>query len=115
MSSRIDLSGSADVEDGGMQEIRSTREVGPAPKYHADRPSARTPAEREAHFEHWWETRGAPYAEAVREAGAEPWTDSMDERRALWARRYQRPAPPAGLMTDPRPLHAENYTMETAA
>lgn len=84
-----------EIEDGGVQDIKSGPDVRTAKGYHADRASARSLEERAAHFEHWWETRGAPYAEAVREAGDEPWTDSLAERRALWMRRYQRPAPPA--------------------
>ncbi|UJL26839.1 hypothetical protein HZU38_17940 [Mycolicibacterium vanbaalenii] len=115
MSIRVDLSGSADVEDGGVQSVESTREVRPDPGYHRDRPSARTEEERLEHFEHWYAKRGAPYAAAVREAGAEPWTDSMDERRELWMRRYTRPAPPANLRTMPGipRSHAPEITQTT--
>ena len=74
-----------------------TREVRPDPKYHTDRPSARTAEERRKHFEHWLAKYGEPYAQAVRDAGDEPWTDDVDERWQLWQRRYRRPEPPANL------------------
>lgn len=48
-------------------------------------------------FDSWFDRYGRPYADAVREAGGEAWTDSEQERRALWERRYTRPDPPAGL------------------
>lgn len=55
-------------------------------------------------FEIWWETYGQPYEAAVIEAGGTPWTADMDERRALWGRRYERPAPPADLTNDLRQI-----------
>ncbi|RRR41154.1 hypothetical protein EHH44_19260 [Mycolicibacter terrae] len=80
-------------------------------------------------FKDWWERSGQHYERAVIEAaaGGTPWpldpekraanakllglpedTDPMGLRRALWERRYSRPAPPAGL--NPAPT-----TKETAA
>lgn len=50
-------------------------------------------------FESWWETQGKPYEEAVLANGGTPWTTNLDDRKALWERRYTRPAPPAGLST----------------
>lgn len=46
-------------------------------------------------FESWWETSGQPYEAAVLERGGTPWTDSIEDRRDLWNRRYTRPHPPA--------------------
>jgi hypothetical protein len=69
-----------------MSDQTTTAE--PDPKFYLDRPSARTSAERLAHFDQWWEKHGEPYQAAVIEAGAEPWTKSVDERRELWMRRY---------------------------
>lgn len=63
-------------------------------RFYADRASARTPEDRLAHFEQWWITNGQKYEAAVIADGSEPWTDSMDERLAVWMRRYERPAPP---------------------
>lgn len=62
-------------------------------------------------FDEWWEHYGAPYEAAVLEAGSVPWPldeaklsalgldgmEPMQARRALWDRRYQRPAPLAVL------------------
>jgi hypothetical protein len=50
--------------------------------------------DREAAFDQWWATYGWPYEAAVIERGGTPWTTCMDERRALWNRRYQRPEAP---------------------
>ncbi|WP_322859549.1 hypothetical protein U8D42_17255 [Mycobacterium europaeum] len=51
-------------------------------------------------FEAWWENYGQPYEAAVIEQGGTPWTASIEERQKLWARRYERPAPPIGLTND---------------
>jgi hypothetical protein len=48
-------------------------------------------------FDDWWETFGQPYEAAVIERGGTPWTTDTAERRELWGRRHQRPAPPADL------------------
>jgi hypothetical protein len=72
----------------------------PAPSattYHTDRPSARTAAEREEHWQHWWLKFGQPYQTAVIDGGGQPWTADIDERKALFMRRYTRPAAPGGL------------------
>ena len=52
-----------------------------------------TPKQNEA-FESWWEQYGQHYEAAVIEGGGTPWTTDMEERRALWARRYERPTAP---------------------
>jgi hypothetical protein len=44
-------------------------------------------------FEEWWQKSGQPYEAAVIEAGGTPWTTDMDERRALWQRRYKTHTP----------------------
>lgn len=44
---------------------------------------------QEKDFQFWWDKYGRHYEAAVIEAGDEPWTTDMDERRALWARRYK--------------------------
>lgn len=49
-----------------------------------------TAEEKEARFLAWWEKYGKPYEAAVLEAGGTPWTTDMNERKALWMRRYQR-------------------------
>ncbi|MFZ3294217.1 MAG: hypothetical protein WA622_27080 [Mycobacterium sp.] len=69
----------------------------PAATYHLDRPSHRTPAERLEHFEHWWDKHGEPYHAAVIANGDTPWTADLDERRELFMRRYDRPAPRSDL------------------
>ena len=69
----------------------------PAPSYHTDRPSDRTPEEREAHYRHWLATRGDAYVAAVVERGGTPWFTSDEERHALWMKRYTRPTPPEFL------------------
>jgi hypothetical protein len=46
-------------------------------------------------FETWWERSGQPYEAAVVERGGTPWTTDLEERRALWHRRYRQPKPPA--------------------
>lgn len=71
-----------------------TTESAPAPAYHRDRPSARTPEERQAHFEHWLSGM-KPYDAAVIANGGTPPSD--DERRELFMRRYQKPAAPKYL------------------
>ncbi|PQE02564.1 hypothetical protein CYL16_03310 [Mycobacterium sp. EPG1] len=60
-------------------------------------------------FDQWWDESGQHWAAAVVENGGTLWTDSMDERRELFDRRYIRPAPPAGMFRDPRPTRTENY------
>jgi hypothetical protein len=72
------------------------RQPTPQASYH-DRASARTPEEREEHFQAWLVRYGEPYAAAVIEAGDKPWFDTVDDRRKLFMRRYTRPAPPVGL------------------
>lgn len=57
--------------------------------YHLDRPSKRTDAEREAHFQHWW-AKQEPYRAAVIAKGGTPWTQDMDEARKLFMCRYKR-------------------------
>lgn len=71
------------------------QDTDPAKDYTADRPSARTPAEREAHFRQWWEQFGSAYEAAVVAAGGQSWASSIEERRELWMRRYVRPEAPA--------------------
>ncbi|WP_139807384.1 hypothetical protein [Mycobacterium avium] len=51
-------------------------------------------------FEGWWEKHGQHYEAAVIEAGGTPWTTDIEERKALWHRRYQKPPPPPGLLSD---------------
>lgn len=46
-------------------------------------------------FDQWWEQSGSVYAAAVEAAGGQCWTQDLEERRALWERRYQRPDPPS--------------------
>ena len=78
-------------------------------------------AEREAAFQRELE-RSVPYFDAVRDGGDLPWfceghprraeaverlglsedIAEIDLRRAVFFGRYSRPAPPAGLSTDPR-------------
>jgi hypothetical protein len=48
-------------------------------------------------FDQWWEQSGSVYAAAVEAAGGQCWTRDLEERRALFERRYTRPAPPANL------------------
>lgn len=59
-------------------------------------------AQREAAFQEWWDTRGQHYEAAVIANDGTPWTTSIEERRELFMRRYDRPEPPEGLFTDPR-------------
>jgi hypothetical protein len=40
-------------------------------------------------FDDWWAQYGQHWSAAQIERGGTPWTTSMDERRALWARRYK--------------------------
>jgi hypothetical protein len=70
-------------------------EAKPVATFHLDRPSARSPEERRAHFDNWWSKLGEPYQAAVIEHGDTPWTADLDERRELFLRRYERPAAPA--------------------
>jgi hypothetical protein len=57
-------------------------------------------------FEDWWLTYGEPYEAAVIERGGTPWTTDLDERRVLWGRRFTRPNPPQGLLTDLEDIRA---------
>ena len=68
--------------------------------YHADRPSIRSDAEREEHFQAWL-AKTEPYFAAIEAAGDQPWFDSVEQRRELFMRRY-------------KPLNPTN-TQETAA
>lgn len=52
-----------------------------------ERPSARTPEEREAHFQNW----------LVHARFKTPWFESVDELRERFMRRYTRPDPPEGM------------------
>jgi hypothetical protein len=54
----------------------------------------------ETTFDEWWERSGQHWEAACVERGGTPYTTDLDERRALWERRYRRPAAPAGLHTD---------------
>jgi hypothetical protein len=84
------------------------------------RASARTPAEREEYYRDWRERHGE-YLQAVADNDGSSWADSAHTRapvadqlgesaycpperlrRALYFRRYQRPAPPQGLGIPPR-------------
>lgn len=58
-----------------------------------------THEQRELEFSQWWENCGKPWADVRMAAGKPCWTDSMEDRRALWMRRYRRPEPPAGMRT----------------
>ncbi|KMO68900.1 hypothetical protein [Mycolicibacterium obuense] len=77
----------SDYEDGGVQDIRSTREY----LAHFEH-RARTPEEQESAFAAYIEAS----AEDERDTG---WhNDLLESRRELFMRRYRRPAPPAGLL-----------------
>ncbi|WP_111508369.1 hypothetical protein [Mycobacterium kyogaense] len=92
-----------DYEDGGVQDIRSTREY----LAHFDH-KERTPEDREAAFAAYVETS----AEDERDTG---WhNDLLESRRQLFMRRYQRPAPPVGLHTDPHIIRGEHRKWEPA-
>jgi hypothetical protein len=73
-----------------MSEAVTETEAKPAPTFHLDRPSSRTEAEREEHFQHWWAKYGEPYQAAVIANGDTPFTADLDERRELFFRRYKR-------------------------
>jgi hypothetical protein len=76
-----------------MSEAVTEPEAQPAPTFHMDRPSKRTDAEREAHFQHWWAKYGEPYQAACIANGDTSWTADLDERRELFMKRYNgRPA-----------------------
>ena len=68
-------------------------------KYYTDRPSSRTPEEREQFYQRYLEL-SAPYFQAIVDAGDKPWWSSEQERRELYFRRYQRPDPPPRLTLD---------------
>lgn len=55
-----------------------------------------TAQEHEERFQTYLEN-AVPYFEQVELNGNSPWFASSDERRALFDRRHQRPAPPEGL------------------
>ncbi len=90
--------------------IPADAEAGPATKatYHRDRPSARTPDEREGRYQAWI-ARQAPYVAAVEAAGDVPWFRCEDKlaklglsglsedeaRRQLFGRRYAHAQAPA--------------------
>jgi hypothetical protein len=69
--------------------------------FHRDLPSARTADERERHFMSMVE-RSIPYFDKVIEEGDEPWFSSIEERRALYMRRYVKPAPADPAQNEPR-------------
>ena len=90
-----------------------------------------TDADREAAFQHHLASM-VPYIDAVRANGGVPWFEDpehlarlepafpgisehpgIEARRMFFIGRYDRPALPAGLMTDPR--KPENYTGEVNA
>jgi hypothetical protein len=52
--------------------------------------------EREAAFQSYLATT-VHYFETVEAAGDKPWFDSVEERRELFMRRYQKPDPPEGV------------------
>ncbi|MGQ9348813.1 hypothetical protein [Mycolicibacterium gilvum] len=73
-------------------------------------------SDRDRTFTEWWERSGRHWAAVRAEAGGrhraecpeclkgpdcvrvpQPWTEDVDERRALFDRRHTRPDPPAGL------------------
>ncbi|AIY44744.1 hypothetical protein [Mycolicibacterium fortuitum] len=56
-----------------------------------------TQEQREQRFTDWWKNYGKPWAEVRTAAGNTCWTDDIEERRALFMRRYQRPEPPKSL------------------
>ncbi|EKT81854.1 hypothetical protein WSS_A15219 [Rhodococcus opacus M213] len=62
----------------------------------ADRPSRRTEAEKAEAFAKYLE-RTEPYFAKISEDGDRPWFGSEDERRDLFDRRYEKPAPPSSL------------------
>jgi len=72
----------------GMSDDREP-DTKPAANWWADRPSKRTEAEREEHWQHWWLEHGAPYQAAVTANGDEPWSTDINERRELFMRRYR--------------------------
>lgn len=78
------------------------------------RASARTPAEREEHYRDWRERHDA-YLSAVADNGGVPWTHDEDERRDLFFRRYQRPAPPQGLSNNLTEIRREPVTTRPPA
>lgn len=53
-----------------------------------DRASARTPEEREEHYQRYLEL-SEPYFANVKAEGGTPWWSSEDERRELFMQRYQ--------------------------
>lgn len=54
------------------------------------------PEKRDA-FNDWYSRHQRPYIDAVIRKGGHPWSDDLDERYALWCRRYERPAPCVSL------------------
>lgn len=51
------------------------------------------PDDRESAFQAYL-IKSAPYFDAVRERGGTPWFTSIEQRRELFMRRYQRPRIP---------------------
>jgi hypothetical protein len=61
-----------------------------------------TETAREAAFQEYLDST-VEYFAAIEAAGDEPWhKGDIDVRRELFYRRWIKPAPPAGLFTDPR-------------
>lgn len=70
------------------------------------RATAPPDADREAAFQRCLETTVAYFA-AVEANGDTPWFNSIGERRELFMRRFQRPAPPADM---PAPRNLKELT-----
>jgi hypothetical protein len=67
------------------------------PQFFLDRPSARTPEEREQAFQRYLEI-SEPYIAKIIADGDVPWHGGdIEARRRKFSQRYIRPAPPAGL------------------
>lgn len=80
-----------------------------------DRPSARTPEEREAAFQRYLEL-SAPYVAAIEAAGDEPWFSSVEERRELYMHRHRPMSPtrPAETGRSQRAVYDGRQTKEIA-
>ena len=64
-------------------------------RFHTDRPSDRTPEEREEHFQYWLSSDGENYVAVVLGNGDTPWHEGdIDARRDKWMQRYIQPDPP---------------------
>lgn len=64
--------------------------------YWIARGSLSTPEEREDRYQRYLK-HSEPYFGKVIANGDEPWFTSLEERRELFMRRYQRPEPPASI------------------